>query len=115
MNRNVTLQHFVMFLFIGASAQCGITKDPTSQNVSLEAMVDLQCVTDLERNWIITDWLFKEESVDRSKYELKEDGTLTINSFDQSYAGLYRCVAENSVDHRTRCVSKSATLFYFNG
>ena len=75
-------------------------------------MVDLQCLTDLDSNWIITDWLFEEESVDRSKYEV-EDGTLTINSFDPSYAGLYRCVAENSANHR--CVSKSATLFYFNG
>ena len=75
-------------------------------------MVDLQCLTDLERNVVITDWLFGEESVDRDKYELKEDGTLTINSFDATYAGLYRCVAENS---GRLCVSRSATLLYLNG
>lgn len=107
-------QHFVTFS-VGASAQCGITEHPASQNVSLGAMVNLRCSTDVEMGVVVTDWLFGEDSIsgDRDKYELTEDGTLSINSFDSSYAGLYRCVAENSAGRR--CVSKAAKLSYFNG
>lgn len=115
--RHVILKHFVTF-FIGASAQCRITKHPKSQNVSLGATVDLQCLIDLERDVVVTPvvtyWLFGEERVDRGKYEFKEDGTLTINSFDSSYAGLYRCVVDNGAELRL-CVSRAATLLYYNG
>ena len=88
---------------------------PASQNVSFGDMVVLQCLTD-ENDIIVTDWLFGEDdaSVDRSKYELsQDDGRLIINSFDSSYAGLYRCVVTNKANHH--CVSKAAKVLYYNG
>jgi len=80
--------------------------------VSIGETVDLQCLT--EDGVEVTDWLFREEiiGVERSRnYELKDNGTLTINGFDPSYAGLYRCVVRNDAG---QCVSKAAILSYFD-
>lgn len=76
--------------------------------------MNLQCLTDVDKSVTVTDWVFGEESisVDRGKYSLREDGTLTIASFDSTYAGLYRCVVTNN---GSLCVSKAAKLSYFNG
>ena len=100
--------------FTGASAQCGITTHPASQNVSIGDVVNLRCLTESETgsDGFVTDWLFERDGastrVDRERYELLNDGTLTISNFDPSYAGLYRCVVDN------RCVSKPGKLLYFN-
>ena len=90
---------------------------PASQNVSVGDIVNLQCLTDNESDESVIDWLFGEDSnsirFDLSeRYELYEDGSLTINNFDPSHAGLYRCVFKNSTG---RCVSKATKVLYFNG
>lgn len=78
--------------------------------------MELQCLTD--SGVFVNDWLFGEDCISvktLGKSHEIGNGTLTIESFDASYAGLYRCVArvfDSSSEHR--CVSRAATL-YFNG
>ena len=93
-------------MFIDASAQCAeIVIQPSNQSVSIGATVDIQCSKETMT------WLFERngitDSVDGDRYDLNEDGKLTINNFDPSYAGLYRCVVD-------RCVSNPVKLLYFN-
>ena len=92
--------------------------DPADQKVSIGNMVILQCLTDTskESDAVVSDWLFGENSVSvildlSERYELNENGSLTISNFDPSFAGLYRCVVINSTG---RCVSKATKLLYFN-
>ena len=91
--------------FIGASAQCGIVMHPLSQNVSVGDTVNLQCLTESDAS--VTNWLFERDgtstTVDRGDMI---NGALTINNFDSSYAGSYRCVVDN------RCVSRAANLYF---
>ena len=104
------------YSYIGvATQQCGIMMQPDNQNVSIGDAVILQCLTNEDSNGVVTDWLFDTTSIRSElsgRYETREaDGTLIINNFDPSYAGLYRCVVTNNFG---RCVSKGAKLLYFN-
>jgi len=75
--------------------------------------VTLICLTGNDGK--VINWLFgpNSESVDRSKYQFIDgEGQLVIDSFDRSYAGIYRCVVE--MKGLGKCVSKAATLKYFN-
>ena len=93
---------------------CDIAGHPTSQDVADGERVALTCLTGNDRE--VVDWLFgpNSESVDRSKYQFIEgEGQLVIENFSQSYAGIYRCVVE--MKGLGSCVSKAATLKYFDG
>ena len=85
--------------------------------MSIGDVVILQCLTDEDSTGVtVMDWLFGKDSTSikselSGRYETRKNGTLIINNFDPSYAGLYRCVVENNSG---RCVSKAVELLYFN-
>ena len=119
MNKAINHGLTLTFLIIGAAGLCGITEHPSSREVFVDSTVELRCSVDQKSQ--VIDWLFGDDGDDSIKlrggdlggnYEYREDdGTLIINNFKASNAGLYRCVVESDGG---LCVSKPAKLLYFN-